>query len=256
MELKVMSFNMLYGGYEGGVNELSNRKSRILEVIRREQPDIIGCQEVLHTTQRWLEKELVDEYAVVGCGRGENCKGEGVPILYRKKRLAMLKFDTVWLSETPNEPGSRLMDVGQSPCPRLAHQIQLRCVESKTPVRVLNTHLDCGNTEARRRELEILKGYVGKVSSDELFIMTGDFNLRPEEDVLRDFLSDMKQMGVADVTQNVTASFHLFGQCVPAVKIDYILSNGVASDAKIADDPHADGIWYSDHYALCARLSR
>ena len=225
MEIKVMTFNLLYGGYEGELNALSNRKSKILEVIKREQPDIIGCQEVLHPTQRWLEKELVEDYAVVGCGRESNCKGEGVPILYRKKNLAMLKFDTIWLSEDPNEPGSRLEDADQSPCPRLAHQIWLRCFDSKIPIRMINTHLDCGGNTARQRELEILKNYIGSVSSDELFIMTGDFNLRPDEDTLREFLVDMKQLGVKDVTQGIGGTFHHFGRCEPAVKIDYILSN-------------------------------
>ena len=121
---------------------------------------------------------------------------------------------------------------------------------------MINTHLDCGGNTARQRELEILKNYIGSVSSDELFIMTGDFNLRPDEDTLREFLVDMKQLGVKDVTQGIGGTFHHFGRCEPAVKIDYILSNGLASNTRIADDPHENGIWYSDHYAICTHLSR
>jgi endonuclease/exonuclease/phosphatase family metal-dependent hydrolase len=61
---------------------------------------------------------------------------------------------------------------------------------------------------------------------------------------------------VKDVTQGIGGTFHHFGRCEPAVKIDYILSNGLASNTRIADDPRENGIWYSDHYAICTHLSR
>ena len=36
--------------------------------------------------------------------------------------------------------------------------------------------------------------------------------------------------------------------------IDYIFSNGTASSIKIVPDAHPDGVWYSDHYAVCAEM--
>lgn len=254
MNCKVMSFNLLYGGHEGEPISLENRKSKILNIIQTEQPDLIGCQEVIGATRRWLDRSLSGTYAVIGCGREAGCHGEGVPVLYRKNRFVLLDLETFWLSETPDVPGSRLTASDQSPCPRLAHVLRLRDLETGQPIRWINTHLDCGGDNCRVWELEFLRKRIGNVPKEELCVITGDFNLRPEEDALRDFLQKMAQMGMRDATETVSGTFHGFGVCDPPVKIDYIISNGTVLSAKKIPDPHPNGVWYSDHYAVCAEL--
>lgn len=249
-----MTFNLLYGGHEGEPVSLENRKPRILEVIRGEQPDLIGCQEALGDTRRWLERTLSDTYAMVGCGRSAECRGESVPAFYRKDRFALLSLDTFWLSETPEIPGSVLIGSDQSPCPRLAHILCLRDLETKQPIRWINTHLDCGGGKSRAWELNFIKERIGEISPNELCILTGDLNLRPEEDAIRNFLQQTKHMGMRDATENIPGTFHGFGVCDPPAKIDYIFSNGTRHSAKIIPDEHPNGVWYSDHYAVCAEL--
>ena len=253
--MKIMSFNLLYGGHENEPTALENRKPRILETIRTEAPDLIGCQEAIGSTRRWLEKALFPDYGLVGCGRSEGCHGEGVPVLYRKDRFILLSLETFWLSETPDVIGSRLTDSDQSPCPRLAHLLRLCYQKTGKTVRFVNTHLDCGGERSRAWELEFLRKRIGTVSDEELCVITGDFNLRPQEDAIRDFLSKTRQMGIRDATETLSGTFHGFGQCDPPVKIDYIFTNGNVLSAKTVSDPHPSGVWYSDHYAVCAELS-
>ena len=254
MGYKVMTFNLLYGGHEGEPVALENRKPRILEVIREEMPDLIGCQEALGDTRRWLDRTLSDSYAMIGCGRSPECRGESVPVFYRKDQFALLSLDTFWFSETPEIPGSRLTDSDQSPLPRLAHILRLRDLNTKQAIRFVNTHLDCGGGESRAWEMNFLRERIGEIPENELFILTGDFNLRPEEDAIRKFLQKTESMGVRDVTAEIPGTFHGFGQCDPPVKIDYIFSNGTTSSVKIVPDAHPNGVWYSDHYAVCAEI--
>ena len=188
------------------------------------------------------------------CSRSAGCHGEGVPVLYRKDRFILLSADTFWLSETPEVPGSRLTDSDQSPCPRLAHILRLCDQKTGAVIRFANTHLDCGGERSRAWELNFLRERIGTFSEEDLCIITGDFNLRPEEDAIRDFLRRTVPMGIHDATEAVSGTFHGFGKCSPPVKIDYIFTNGTVVSAKTVADEHPDGVWYSDHYAVCAEL--
>jgi len=46
--LKVMTFNIRYDNQGDGVNQWSNRKEKVADLIRKYDPDIIGVQEALH----------------------------------------------------------------------------------------------------------------------------------------------------------------------------------------------------------------
>lgn len=254
MQYKIMTFNLLYGGHEKESVSLENRKPRMLEVIRSELPDMIGCQEALGDTRRWLERNLSDLYAMVGCGRSPECRGESVPAFYRKDRFALLSLETFWLSETPDIPGSLLTGSDQSPCPRLAHILHLRDLETKQPIRWLNTHLDCGGGESRAWEMNYIRERIGIIKEEEAFFLTGDLNLRPEEAPIQAFLKQTQRMGVRDATAAIPGTFHGFGVCDPPIKIDYIFSNGETIFANIIPDEHPNGVWYSDHYAVCAEI--
>ena len=159
-QIRVMSFNLLYGGYRGTPHALENRKEAMLKVIYQTKPDVIGCQEAMDSTRAWLAETLAEEYSMVGCGRNADCCGEGCPVLWRKKRFVLLGLDTVWLSDTPRVPGSRYSDADQSPCPRLAHFVYLHDYAANRPFLMINTHLDHYGPVAREKALELLSGRI------------------------------------------------------------------------------------------------
>ena len=74
-------------------------------------------QEVLPHVAKWL-KENLNEYYVIGCGRGANLRDEQMSIAYRRDRINLISMKTWWLSQTPDVPGSRYEE--QSSCPRTA----------------------------------------------------------------------------------------------------------------------------------------
>ena len=252
--IRVLSFNLLYGGHEHTPCALERRRDKLPQVIRQARPDLCGCQEAVDSTRAWLAASLAGEYAMAGCGRGADCRGEGCPVLWRTDRFEMLSFDTFWLSDTPQLPGSRLQDAEQSSCPRLAHTAYLYDYIARRPVLFINTHLDHCGQAARERELAMLAGRIAALPRELGCVLTGDFNVTPELPYFAEFVGRLGELGWRDATAGIPGTFHGFGGCNPPAKIDYIFTNATVLDAGTVADPHPDGAWYSDHYAVWADL--
>ena len=59
-KLKVMSFNLRNETPSDGINDLVNRKGKILDVIATETPDLVGFQEASNASRAWLRDTLTD----------------------------------------------------------------------------------------------------------------------------------------------------------------------------------------------------
>lgn len=94
--MKVVTFNIRCDYGQDGINQFSNRKNLILKKIKKEQPDIIGFQEVLPHVAEWL-KENLTEYYTIGCGRSATLAGEQMSIAYRKDKFNLISMETWWL---------------------------------------------------------------------------------------------------------------------------------------------------------------
>ena len=79
--LKCMSFNLRVAVACDGVNMFFRRAPRVLEVLEREQPDLVGFQEVTDDMRTWLTEHLhgytLQGYADGGCDSGEELDGAG-----------------------------------------------------------------------------------------------------------------------------------------------------------------------------------
>ena len=145
--LKCMSFNLRVAAACDGVNMFFRRAPRVLEVLEREQPDLVGFQEVTDDMRTWLTEHLRG-YTLQGCGRERNCHGESMLLGYRTGVCELLALENRWLSPTPDVPGSTFGG-DQSSCPRMVTAVLLRHNGSEQPFRFLNTHLDHVGAQAR-----------------------------------------------------------------------------------------------------------
>ena len=102
-KLKIMSFNMRTQGEWDGVNQFRMRKDRIMEMLTREDADIIGFQEVTDEMRHWLREALGGKYTVVGCGRMSDYTGEAVAIALRNGLFELVALTPFWLSDTPGQ---------------------------------------------------------------------------------------------------------------------------------------------------------
>lgn len=251
-KIKVMSFNLRYDNERDGINSFSNRFDRVLEVISRENPDIIGFQEVLPSMRDKLRGALTD-YCMVSCGRGKNLDGESMLIGFKADMVEMISCESFWLSLTPKIPGSRYGG-DQSGCPRMFTSLLLKHRDIEKPFRFINTHLDHEGENAR---------YLGAVQLvqaisqyNEKFVLTGDFNALPDTKEIKLITSALAYRGAIDCSAELEPTFHEFGKRTgdKRIKIDYIFTDGKCEEAYLVEDAPVNGQYYSDHFAICAYI--
>lgn len=247
-KLKVMSFNIRVEAECDGVNYLPNRYPRILDALRREEPDLVGFQEVSDASREWLRGALPD-YTLLGCGRLESYRGESAPLAYRRDKFELVKCETFWLSDTPTVPGSRYENSDQSGCPRTATAALLKPRDFDGLLLYINTHTDHVGQKARVRASEDLLAYIEKAGLPA--IVTGDLNATPDSDEIRMLCARM-----TDATASLGGTFHDFGRKAgdAAPKIDYVfttLPTDPAASYALSAEPR-EGIYISDHRPVVA----
>ena len=249
MNFKVMTFNLRIRAQVDGINIFDNRIQNIIGAIRREGPDLIGFQEVTDDARELLRATLSPEYTLLGLGREKNMRGESVCIAYRNQAFELLSFDTFWLSDTPDVPGSRYENTDQGPCPRTTLRATLSPLGDGDVIHFFNTHLDNRGRTARNYGMAQIKKEIEKLGGR--FILTGDMNDTPDSDCIAIALS---VDGAIDTTAGIDGTFHNYGTLQEAYKIDYIITNIPSEKAYCVADEHKDGIYISDHYPVCASL--
>jgi len=93
-------------------NPWCERRSRLVDaLLSTGEPDILGFQEVLHNQLLDISCLLGEGYGFVGVGRDDGKEaGEYAPVFWRKGVLDLVRWKTVWLSPTPDVPGSKGWD--------------------------------------------------------------------------------------------------------------------------------------------------
>jgi len=247
-EFKVCSFNSRLICDSDGINIFYNRQGKIKEFIEKESPDIIGLQEITPEMYDWYVENLTDYY-IVGAGRGKDNTDEAAAIAFNKARMRLISCDTVMLSSSPREFGSRYYGSGQSPCPRAYTRALIRHKDIKDAFYVYNVHTD--HESDLSRSLAVMQIIQDINSHSAHFFLTGDFNALPNDTPIK-LLLENEARKIVDTTASIKESFHGFGNYTPG-KIDYIFAPQtckVKESYKVECDS-SDGIYISDHYPIC-----
>lgn len=261
-KIKVMTFNLrVEAPSVDGINNLPNRKGRIMETIETEAPDLIGFQEARDTTRAWLRDSLSD-YVVVGCGRYKNYRGESAPLAFRKDKFEMVSMETFWLSCTPKIPESRYEGSDQSGCPRIATAVVLKPLQSDELLLFINTHTDHEGAVSRMLASAQILEYASQ--KDLNTVITGDFNAFPDSAEIK-MMTSSEAFPLTDCTSKIKGTFHAFGKLKTdqyyidkfpdgAVKIDYVFTNlpTDVDESYAVEDIPVDGIYISDHQPVVA----
>ncbi|HMG92921.1 MAG TPA: endonuclease/exonuclease/phosphatase family protein, partial [Chryseolinea sp.] len=172
-QVKVMTYNIRLDTPVDSINQWPKRTQKVVDLIRKYDPDILGVQEAIHHQLMDLVKNL-PQYDYVGVGRDDGkTKGEYSAILYKKEKFSVLQQGTFWLSETPDVPGSKSWDAAIT---RVASWAKLRDKKTGKDFLSINTHFDHIGKEARRNSAALLKKKTNELGKDLPVIITGDFN--------------------------------------------------------------------------------
>jgi endonuclease/exonuclease/phosphatase family metal-dependent hydrolase len=248
--LKVMSYNLRLDTPYDSINQWPNRTDKVVALITKYNPDIIGVQEALHHQLQDLLKKL-PEYSYCGVGRDDGKEqGEYSAILFRNSRFGLLDTKTYWLSETMDLPGSKSWDAAIT---RVFTTARFFDRDTKKEFLMVNTHFDHLGQIARLNSAKMIKIYLEGLrgGGTELpVIVSGDFNSQPSEEPYKAMV-DQEAFKLFDSkpaasTAGTFCGFKVGG--IPCKTIDFIFhtKEWVARNYQVITDN--DGTYYpSDH---------
>lgn len=263
-EFRVMSFNIRMAGGSDGDNNWEFRADTLLDVIRENDPLLLGVQEALPVQMKFLKEKLAD-YRCIGVGREDGKeKGETMAIFYKKDMVELLDSGTFWLSKTPETP-SKGWDAA---CHRTVTWGKFKCLKTGKTFCYANTHLDHVGTVARTEGAKLILRRMNKIADGSApFFVSGDFNISDKCDAyvtitsgvddipgLRDANKVAKER---DVAQEYT--FTNWGKVTPEKGeiIDFIFVNDKVDVKKFKINPvkHSNGRCASDHVSIVATIA-
>ena len=252
-DLKVMSYNIRMGAAKDGTNSWEYRYPATALMLEDQKPDVFGVQEAFNYQIRFIEDNFMD-YDCVGVGRDNGKdKGEFMSIFWNKKTVKMIKWGTFWLSETPEKPSMGW----DAACKRTATWALMKDKKTGKQFYFVNTHLDHRGTEAQRKGLELIVSRIAQINPKGYpMVLTGDFNVKPDNDALKDLDTKMQSARkIAPRTDN-HPTFNNWGKIKPDMVIDYIYVSGFSACPEYHTVTEKYGTWkyVSDHYPIYAKL--
>jgi endonuclease/exonuclease/phosphatase family metal-dependent hydrolase len=203
--LKVMTFNIRYNNPDDGENAWPVRKDYVVEMVKKNNVDILGIQEGLKDQVDYLSKELND-YGRIGIGRDDGKEaGEYSAVFYKKDKFEKLESNTFWLSQTPGKSGLGWDGV----CNRIVTWGKFKDKSTGEIFYVFNTHFDHIGKTARRNSALLIKEKIDSVCTSEPVIITGDFNSSIDSEPYKIITSaEGNNKYVFDDTKKISTSKH------------------------------------------------
>jgi len=250
-----MSFNLRRGSIIPP-NSWAKRRPVVAELLRREQPTVLGTQEGLYGQLTDIHRDLPDHYDWIGVGRAGGSRDEFMAVFYDTSRLAPVEFDHFWLSDTPDVIGSTSWG---NRIPRMVTWVRFADLRAGGEFVVVNTHLDHESEDARQRAAALLRDRIDGFAPELPVVLTGDFNAPAGASISYETL-------VAGLTDTWTAAekqstplyctFHGYGPLMPdGVRIDWILTRGVDVHVAAINTFEQGSRYPSDHLPVQALVT-
>ena len=263
-DVRVMSFNIRYGTADDGENRWERRKEFLIETVKAFDPDLLGTQETVGFQRDYLAQQLPD-YGCLGVGRNDGREsGEMMALYFKRARFEQLAGGHFWLSETPDQAGSKSWD---SSLPRMVTWVKLRDrrAAETPPILFLNTHFDHLGKQARVESARLLRRQIPALGQGCRVIVTGDFNAAEGSEPYRALFGQFEDQPspVVDTLRAVhpqagpsEGTFSGFkADSISGARMDWI---GVSRDWRIVqaeiDRTSRDGRTPSDHFPVTAVL--
>lgn len=260
-DLNVMSFNIRYNNPGDSLDAWPYRKDHVASQILFHGVHYLGLQEALSGQMEDLQK-LLPGYKSIGGGRDDGkTKGEYSAIFYDTKRLKPMRSGMLWLSETPQDVGSKGWDAN---LPRLITWAEFKDLKTGKVFFAFNTHFDHRGQEARRRSAMLLLEKVREIAGNTPAVITGDFNASPDSEPIK-IITDSGNPNRLKDAKSISKQPH-YGPLgtfngfknkeLTNYPIDYIFVKGKWNVKKHASLSQTwGGRFASDHFALLAVMS-
>lgn len=254
-QISVMSFNIRLNVNSDGINAWPNRLNTVSNMLKEQNPDLIGMQEVLPDQLVDL-KSILKDYSQLGVGRVDgNTKGEYCPVFIHNSKFKIHSHGDFSLSENPSVFGQIAWDAG---CERIATWVILINKANQDSILFLNTHLDHIGEIARLESAKLILKKIGEIAPRMAVVVTGDFNAVPTSTVVKKFLTNYfsNSSDLASIKSGPNYTFHDFGRLPLNQRrtIDYIMvsKHFLVQSYSVITDP--DSAFISDHHPVTAKI--
>jgi endonuclease/exonuclease/phosphatase family metal-dependent hydrolase len=251
-EMAVVTFNIRYDNPDDPLT-WEERKDKVAGTVG--YFDILGFQEALaHQVDDLAARLPNHEHYGVGRDDGRNA-GEHCPIFWNRGRFDLLHAETIWLSETPDVPGSIGWD---AVLPRTATLVLLHDRKTGKVIRVANAHFSHIGEESRALAARMLSLQFS-MSTADVDILLGDLNAEAGSTALEILegggLSDAHDIASKRCRQNIgTYTGFATGGLRGAPRIDHILVRGATVPWYCTEEQIIGAYYISDHLPVYIAL--
>ncbi|NRA36524.1 MAG: endonuclease/exonuclease/phosphatase family protein [Planctomycetes bacterium] len=254
--MRIMTCNIRTSNAWDEENNWEHRKNICCDFIRSHNPDVFGCQEVSRIQYDDMDA-VFPEYQAFAIDDHSEHNYPTNAIWYRRDAFECLDQGGYFLSETPEQAGSRSWD---SAGIRLANWVELKEIANGSITRITNTHFDHKSDLARIHQARVCCEHLSDQAQHVSQILMGDFNVLPDHQVI----SEIEEHGFNDLCKtllgekHLLSSFHAFEK-QPADaegRIDYIFMRGPAQAQQVQIlQKYPDDRFYSDHHFVLADIT-
>lgn len=251
----VLSQNVRYADDEGG-NMVVQRAPRFQLLAREYQPDIICLQEDSKLWSSIVDKFFAENYGYTGMfsGGADTTTGNRQAIFFRAERYELLENGALWLSDTPDEPMTKLEE---SKSTRHCTWALLKDAFTEQTLFVCNVHLDTISEEVRVEQLNILLERLGGYMEQYPTVFCGDFNAQPDGQVYATVTKTLSDPHITATTKlsDIEITCDKYGTWETPKRLDYLFysSQLVANSYRVMTDQY-DG-YISDHFGVTTEYS-
>ena len=119
----------------------------------------------------------------------------------------------------------------------------------------VNTHLDHRGDVAQQKGLELIVERIAAMNPEELpMILTGDFNVTPEDPVLGGLNTKMLDARKTALKTDSRATFNAWGKSASIIDYTYYSGFSECAEFETIVRQYKGVLYISDHYPIVARL--
>lgn len=165
----IMSFNLKNGG---NIVSWIRRRALLVDIVRRANPILMGTQEGYRSQLAYMRRKLPG-YEFVGASRYPDGADEYNAIFFDTTRVSVESHGTIWLSDTPEVPGS-MFEIERMP--RIATWAMCHLASNDRQLLMVNTHLTYEEAGIDA-QVDVLIEQLDNFAPDDIdIVLTGDFN--------------------------------------------------------------------------------
>lgn len=250
--VRIVSFNLrcandIYDSVKG-------RGVLMSAALEQYSADSFGVQEATNEWLNILSDNLGDEYAYVAQMRDGKSSSESSAVFYKKDKYDLIDSGTMWLSDTPDEFGSKYT---LSFCPRVATWVVLQNKQTGKAYAHINTHLDHILESVRVKQVKVLENKINELKAmGYAVVCTGDFNTKQDADAYNEMSKVLFDSKLIAESSDDGATYINYGRnALETRPIDFVfVSDNVKVNRYKIIDEKIDRMYLSDHAGLCVDI--